>query len=288
MIHPTATGVPSMLDTLRALGRLLGVVAVSTEGLIFPVDLSLSVYKALRGHRVDMTDLSTLRRQLYSELETVCAMEEKSLKECNLSFTGVGNGKGGGGGGARDRGQSEEREPLRVNKRNRMDFLRRALQTSLCCEGTTTSSSMWSALVTGWQEACPRGVCEGISPEVLQMKVQGGDMIDTQVWREHTHTPCLSETDTEVVSFFWSVIQDFTTLQRMKILCRALGTATLPDGGWAVLVPKFTVVVCSQLTEGNVPRWLPHLHTVILPQCVNKEALRVALLTDLSSDDGDL
>ncbi len=128
----------------------------------------------------------------------------------------------------------------------------------------------------GVQDFCPRESLHGLTAVGLQLLVEGRRDIDVSQWRTFTDLKGIAEGNT-TVDCFWEVVAELSETNKTKLLCFAIGTTSLPSGGFVELKPKFQLVISSGNIE-ELPTSHTCFHTLIIPKYPDKEKMKEKIL----------
>lgn len=144
-----------------------------------------------------------------------------------------------------------------VTEENKTEYLQLLCEAHLCAgrrEIQCMLQGFWDLLPLEMLVRC------GLTPREVSVLISGISEIDPDDWRCHSEICC---DDTEVLRWFWEVVEELTLEQRCMLLHFATGSSRLPPGGFQDLKPKFSVDISTDSSDH-----LPHSHT-----CVNKFVL---------------
>lgn len=144
-----------------------------------------------------------------------------------------------------------------VTEENKTEYLQLLCEAHLCAgrrEIQCMLQGFWDLLPLEMLVRC------GLTPREVSVLISGISEIDPDDWRCHSEICC---DDTEVLRWFWEVVEELTLEQRCMLLHFATGSSRLPPGGFQDLKPKFSVDISKDSSDH-----LPHSHT-----CVNKLVL---------------
>ena len=288
--HPDDPSIATVLGTYRALGRLLGFVAVKhVVGVTFPVNFSLSVYRVLLGRCIGLRDLEIVDPSLIRNMKCLCTSKDQDLELCfEMTMTVT----------ERDEETSEEKivrsrsfqlcpngQNKEVTSENVMEYLRDYMKIKLCCTDRKKTENVWLELLLGMQHSCPREMFSTLSPEALQLVIQGCLRIEVEQWMQYTSMPNVNGSTADLTSWFWSVVLEMSDLEKVKLLVFTTGNAALPANGFQDLDPQFTLLVDPTADVNSLPRASVCFNRLYLPCYPTEERLRQKLLFAICNTD---
>jgi len=170
-------------------------------------------------------------------------------------------------------------ESTEVSEENKEEYLAKLSEAHLC-NGRRRELTFF---VEGFHEVIPLESIKrvGLTPNELSVLISGVQTYDVAAWKKNAEVNSASS-GSDVVGWFWEVLEGFDEEKRAKVLQFSTGSSRLPPKGFEDLNPKFKVVV-----TGAEVRHLPVSHTCVnqldLPKYDSKEELETKLLLAVQS-----
>lgn len=286
-------------ECYMGLGRLVGLsLRKSFAGATFPIAFPITVYKCLLGQQIGLADLQIISPQVSNTIHQICTMEGSDLEASDLFFS---ISLPAPEGSSTAHGPKDiELEPSgrfrQVTLDNRIDYLHQLLKVYLCAKSPAsgpalgglhgaTATLLLTDFLLGVQHLCPRDTFNKLSPVTLQLIVEGNAAMDVDEWQAHTEVRSDSSDGLETAALFWKVLKEMDTTDRKRLLCFAVGTASLPAKGFADLSPKFSLNIGGSLSEEALPVSHTCFHMLCLPRYKSEEVMRDKLLQAIRETD---
>ncbi|XP_065896635.1 E3 ubiquitin-protein ligase HECW1-like isoform X3 [Dysidea avara] len=268
-VSPHSLDIPDALQWFRFAGRFVGMAVV--QGYLVDVFFARHVYKALLGKPYSIEDLQVIDLEFFNSLKYVLdndpeplaltfAIEEQSfgvIKECELM-------KGGSG--------------IAVMEDNKRQYVDLMVEYRLS-KGSTKQTE---AFVKGFREMIPPSILN-FDPHELEWLIAGQAQIDLEDWKSNT-TYWGYEENSEVITWFWKVVEEYSNEQRLRLLQFVTGTSSIPlegfkglknsDGSYQV----FTIDMdYSEYGDEAFPRAHTCFNRIDLPAYSSHEVLKSKL-----------
>eukprot|EP00802_Teleaulax_amphioxeia_P006958 Tamp_06964.p1 GENE.Tamp_06964~~Tamp_06964.p1 ORF type:complete len:845 (-),score=150.88 Tamp_06964:64-2436(-) len=175
-----------------------------------------------------------------------------------------------------------------VTEANKTEFVDRMLHWRL----VDRVAVQMDALVAGFHSVLPLEYLEPFDEHELELLLCGSTIVDVNDWRANTLYKSGYSADSEVIGWFWDLVNKMKNEERLSLLQFVTGTSALPARGFAHLMGSDGNRRFSILRVSDVHR-LPQAHTcfneLVLPEYETREDFESKLLQSLSHlDDGIL
>ncbi|ODQ63291.1 HECT-domain-containing protein, partial [Nadsonia fulvescens var. elongata DSM 6958] len=274
------------LSYIEFLGRIIG--KCLYEGILVDVEFAPFFLQKWTNRNVisnsniksSFDDLYWLDPELYNGLIKVHKYPGDVEHDLGLNFTtmhiddrgqpiSIDLKRGGGG------------HSLAVTNANRLEYIHAVANFKL----NTVLQVQTNAFITGMSDLISANWLSMFNAPELQMLVSGGSAgIDIADLRRHTLYGGYLETD-ETVSHFWEVLEEFTDVERRKLIKFVTSVARAPLLGFEVLRPLFAI-----RNAGSDKERLPTASTCVnllkLPDYKSKSLLRKKLLYAINAEAG--
>jgi len=145
------------------------------------------------------------------------------------------------------------------------------------------------ALVAGFQSVLPLELMEPFDAAELELLLCGSEEVDVDDWRHNTLYKSGYTAESEVITWFWALVDKMSNEERLQLLQFVTGTTSIPSRGFANLQGsdgdrRFSIMRVTDTSR------LPQSHTcfneLVLPEYPTEEEL-VTKLTQALSHLGD-
>ena len=309
-----------VVDHLTFAGKILAKCIVDNQ--LCAVQFTSAVYKMLLLQPFTVEDLESVDREMYNSLEWVlesnCDSEDLGMFMCvdttdtdgnNVTIELVAGGN-----------------DIPVTEDNKVDFVERMIQWRLVDRAAVQTD----ALVAGFHSVLPLEYLEAFTASELELLLCGSTEVDIEDWKARcppacallcrhlnrhatrwVHSPIRSglsathvraqvntlyksgySSESEVVVWFWDIIDSMKNDERLRLLQFVTGTSSIPSRGFAHLQGSDGERRFSIMRVVDTAR-LPQAHTcfneLVLPEYASKEELSEKLSTALQHlEDGML
>ncbi|OQS02612.1 HECT E3 ubiquitin ligase [Thraustotheca clavata] len=242
------------LHYFRFAGWLLGHGIL--EGLVLDAYLALPLLKHILGVPISFSDLEYLDEELYRNC--VWVRDNSGVDALALTFS-IQNAFG----------EEVDLKPnghaIDVTDANKMEYLNLVLEYKML----GSIAEPLQELLTGLYEIIPRAMLNVFDYQELEFYMCGVPCISVDDWKKNStirYFPGMPRAkQTEVVDWFWSVVEQFNDEERGRLLQFTTGSSRLPVEGFKGLtsfsgqIHKFTI---QMVQRGNPPAGLcPKAHT---------------------------
>lgn len=259
--NPAAVG--ESADLYRALGRMLGIAIL--QGLTFPANFSLPVFKLILGQPLSFQDYEALDRQDAQSILQICQMELEDVEMLSLTFSAT----------YQEAGETKEVDLVQggreidVTQSNLTEYLRTYVLYRL---GTHLPLK---SFVLGVQDVVPRDKLCLFSPQMLQLLVNGIQDYSVDELRSECNITGVPD---QVRDWFWKALHEMTANDRALFLTFVTGTSVLPAAG---LDPPLQI----KAGKGTLPKSHTCFNTLELPIYESEEQLNANLLFAIRNAD---
>lgn len=269
---------PSHLDMdmeFELIGILIGLAIYNSHILEFSFPMVL--YKKLMGGKPLFDDLRELHPDVHQNLKKLLEYEG-CVDDFGLCFQvecEVGFGEretvdlmpGG--------------DSIAVTAANRVEYV--SLYTRHLLD--TSVRSQFLPFQRGFLRLCSGSALSWFRPEELELLICGGRELDLDALEAHTLYDDGFTADSQVVRWFWEVVNALTQAQKKRLLFFVTGSDRVPIKGLAHLNPPLVIS-----RNGPHSERLPTAHTcfnhLLLPQYDDRETLRSRLELAIENAEG--
>ena len=146
------------------------------------------------------------------------------------------------------------------------------------------------ALRCGLERVVPRQALSPFTAHETQLLLCGLETLDIGDWRQHAHYRGSLRPSTDLVQWFWSILEEMPVSDQRRVLQFATGSPRVPLEGFAGLSGTAGTSRPFTIERGTNPDQLPVAHTcfnrLILPPVTSRAILRRRLLLAVENSVG--
>ncbi|KAJ2722391.1 hypothetical protein GGI07_003353 [Coemansia sp. Benny D115] len=249
------------LEEMRLTGQLIGLAVYNA--VILDIHLPLAIYKKLLGVPVTRDDLREIDPALHHGLMQLLSMTAEELEALDRIF---------------------EVEYDNVGEIHSIELIPDGAKTTLTVENreefidkyvdfvfNTSCAKQFAEFKAGFERICGASYVRFMRPKELELLVCGCSDLDFAALKSSTIYDGGYTKSTEVIQFFWRVVEEFTDELKRKLLFFATSSDRVPIGG----LSKLHFVIAK---NGGDSDRLPTSHTcfnvLLLPEYSTVEKLK--------------
>lgn len=251
------------------LGKILAVGLLNNN--ILPFDLPSLFWKRIVDENVNLNDLKQIDTDFTNSLEKLIDIDQEGIDaesfEDIIFNTFICQGSDGLNCELIKNGKN-----IKVTFENRKEFVNKSFEFRL-----NESKEQIELIKKGLFSILPQRYFSILKWNELELLICGSPNIDLNILKKHTIYDGYSQNSIEIINF-WSVLEEFTQLERSNYLKFVWGRARLPITNDGFTHP----MKIQKLNKKNPDRYLPLSHTcffsIELPQYSSKKVMKEKLL----------
>ncbi|KAJ1961752.1 hypothetical protein GGI12_003069 [Dipsacomyces acuminosporus] len=270
---PRAEPSKDSLEEMRLTGQLIGLAVYNA--VILDIHLPPAMYKKLLDIPVTREDLKEFDPALYRGLMQLLALSAEDLEYLERTFEVEYD----------DLGEIRTHElvpggaDVQLTVDNREEFIDKYVDFTF----NISCKAQFAEFKAGFDRICGGSFVRYMRPQELELLVCGSSDLDFGALESSTIYDGGYTHDTQVIQFFWTVVNEFTDELKRKLLFFATSSDRVPIGG----LSKLHFVIAK---NGGDSDRLPTSHTcfnvLLLPEYSRIDKLRERLLTAIHNSEG--
>lgn len=282
-IHSASKHQPHHLDYFKFMGRVWGKAAY--DGFLIESHLTSAVYKYLLGIPITRGDLQHVDGAYHQSLQWLLDNDIDSKEEGGTSLDMTFAIDEEELGCVTTVELKEAGSKIPVTNANKHEYIELASMRRL----VTGIQPQLDAFKAGFREVFPSELLEKFTEDELELVLCGLPAIDVQDWRANSLYRAGYTAESDVVVWFWEIVEGWDQAMRARLLQFVTGTSNVPTGGFGELYgangPKlFQIIRVFDVTR--LPQANTCFNELLLPPYASKEIL-AELLCMAILDGGD-
>jgi len=264
--HPSPNSVihSFCLDYFKFFGRLIG--KAFFDGELIDTNLTIPIFKLIAGQPLFFSDFQNVDKELYMFLLRVYNFSAQELANSTLTFTCSVN----------DFNQTAvyELKPngknIDVTKENVYEFIK----TFTAWRMLKSVEPQFKSFLEGIYDVVSVQVWALFKPGEIAYLLNGAPTLDIKQWKLHTLYVNFPGVVPQM-SWFWEILEEFTSDQRALVLQFATGSNKIMD--FASLYPRFTLYSLGAGKDALLPLGHTCFNRMDIPLYTTKDVMKAKL-----------